>query len=301
MADVVFANCNLSELVAALGLTDQSQVVEAPDEARLLITALAERGIEATSAAWNDPDITWEAHRLCILRSPWTAALQPDTFLAWAWHVTQRTDLVNPLALVEWNLHKRYLLELARLGIPTVPTELLTHDEAGTIRGVTDRHGWQDIIVKPAISAGSIGVGRFHPDDRAAQSHIARLLSAGDVLVQPYASAIEQRGELSLVFINHTFSHAIHKQPRAGDYRAQPHLGIDLVPCDPTDAEIAIATAALDAIPGAPMYARIDLVVYDDAPVLMELELIDPYLYLDHVPAGLDRFTSAVEQRLSGW
>jgi glutathione synthase/RimK-type ligase-like ATP-grasp enzyme len=294
MADVIFADCDLVELDAALGLTGQRQASDIPDEPRLLIQALAGHDVEATRAPWNDPETNWKTHRLCVLKRTWTHTRQPDAFLAWARQVAQHCDLWNPLAMIEWNLHKRYLLELAQRGVPIVPTELVARNDSTTVCEVADRRGWADIIIKPAISAGSIDIGRFQPEERAAQAHADRLLAARDILIQSYAPAIEQRGEISLVVIDGEFSHAFRKKPVTGDYRAQPHLGIELVEWDPSEREIEIAIAVLDAVPVMPLYARIDLVDFEGEPVLMEAELIDPYLFLDRTSKGLERLTRAI-------
>ena len=132
--------------------------------------------------------------RVTVLRSPWDYVDRLDEFLAWVDHAARATALWNPPALVRWNTHKAYLLELASLGAPVVPTVLLPQGSAAALAGIADAQGWNAVVVKPAVAVGAGGAGRFDVGDRAGQAHLDTLLVDGDVLVQPYASDDRARG-----------------------------------------------------------------------------------------------------------
>ena len=151
-----------------------------------------------------------------------------------------------------------------------------------------------EIVIKPAVSVGAIGALRSACDSPDAAAHLAELAAAGDVLVQPLARAVLDHGESSLIYFGGEFSHAIRKIPAAGDYRVQEHHGGRVVAHTPTDDEFAVAAATLAAAPpAATAYARVDLVQVDGSAAVMELEAIEPQLFLDHDPDAAARFADS--------
>ena len=190
-----------------------------PDQEPLL-GALWEAGLAAELLAWDDPGAPRPgAFELCVLRSSWNYFRAPEAFLAWCAEAAGASRLLNPLPLVRWNLHKRYLLELEAAGVPVVPTVLLERGAAADLAGLTAERGWDDLVVKPAVSAASYLTRRFRPGEApAGQAFLAALLAERDALVQPYLPAAEGSGERALVFIDGALSHAVRKSPRlSGD------------------------------------------------------------------------------------
>ncbi|MGC0417140.1 ATP-grasp domain-containing protein [Embleya sp. AB8] len=265
-----------------------------------LVAALRARGIEAEAVAWDRVDYDWAACAAVVIRSTWGYPERLDEYLAWVDAVAAVTRLDNPAGLVRWNTDKRYLGELAERGVPVVPTRFVAPGEAPVLpeRG--------HFVVKPAVSAGARDSARYaaHQHD-AALRHIAALHAAGaTVLVQPYLSRIDE-GERALVFLGGTFSHAIRKGPvltEVGvvDNERSPHP--NLAPHHPSRAELALADAALAAAPKARelLYARVD-VALDDAgsPVLMELELVEPHLFLAGNTCAVLRFADLIRERVT--
>jgi glutathione synthase/RimK-type ligase-like ATP-grasp enzyme len=200
--------------------------------------------------------------------------------------------------VLEWNSHKSYLLELAAAGVSTVTTTLVRQgaSDAEQARVLTVYPG--ELVIKPAVSVGAIGALRAGSSSAAAAAHLAELAAAGDVLVQPLAHSVLDGGESSLIYFGGQFSHAIRKIPAAGDYRVQEHHGGSIVPHEPTDDEFAVAAATLAATPAATAYARVDLVQVDGLSAVMELEAIEPQLFLDRDAGAASRFATHIASLL---
>ncbi|MFD0272294.1 RimK family alpha-L-glutamate ligase [Kitasatospora sp. NPDC127111] len=264
----------------------------------LLVDALRADGLAADPVAWDADVPGWERFDLAVIRSTWDYAERLGEFLAWADATARATRLRNPAPVVRWNADKRYLLELAGRGVPVVPTRIV---DPGTPYGESDFDDADGVVVKPAVSAGARDTARYEPGRAAdAARHARMLLDQGrTVMVQPYLPLVEE-GERALVFIGGAFSHAIRKgpvltEPGVIDNCRMPHP--DVASYRPTEAELRTARAALAAAPSSPelLFARVDLAL-DQArePAVMELELIEPNLFLGHSPEGLQRLVAAV-------
>ena len=266
----------------------------ADTESGLLVAALAERGVDARLAVWDVPR-DWSASPV-VLRTPWDYVERHAQFLDWVRATAAVTTLVNPVEVVAWNLHKRYLAELARMGLAVVASELVPRGAGRAERDAARRAFGEQIVIKPAISAGAFGTIRVAADCRQAGEHLAALVRDGDVLVQPYEPAIEE-GEVSLVYFGGELSHAVRKRPAAGDFRVQHEHGGSVERHRATTAEQAIAEAVLAAA-GATAYARIDLISTAGGPLLMEAELVDPELFLALDPQAAPRLARVLADML---
>ncbi|MCW6008650.1 hypothetical protein K1W54_29510 [Micromonospora sp. CPCC 205371] len=271
-----------------------------PDD-RLLIEPLRALGVEVTPVAWDAAGVDWASFGLAVLRSPWDYPSRRDEFVAWAARVPR---LANPADIVQWNTDKRYLGELAAAGVPVVPTTWATDDTWTPPAG-------EAYVVKPSVGAGSVDTGRYRlgdPDEaRLAREHATRLIAAGrTVMIQPYLSAVDTYGETALLYLPDesgklAFSHAIRK----GAMLDGPDTGVTglykeetIKPRVPIDAELAVAEQALAAIPGGPdrlLYARVDLIPGEDStPLLVELELTEPSLFLATAEGAPARLAKAI-------
>jgi hypothetical protein len=270
-----------------------------PDD-RPLAAALAARGLEVAAVRWDDPDFDWAATRLAMLRSPWDYYLRFEEFLAWAERAAAATALWNPWPLVRWNLDKGYLAELAARGAPVVPTHRLRRGDRPRLAELLAVAGWASAIVKPAIGADSWQTFRVDGAEVIeAQARLERLLREHDVLVQPFLPSVETYGERCLVFLDGSFSHAVRKNALTlgGRWAGLP----EGMPVPAAADELAAAQAVLAAMPAQQwLYARVDL-VRDGAgrPLLLELELAEPTLFLADHPEGLARLVTALEHRLA--
>ncbi len=270
-----------------------------PDpESHLLVAALARRGIAAELVPW-DGDRDWTSYRLVVVRTPWDYFARLGEFLDWARRTSALVDFVNPFAVIDWNSHKAYLRELSSAGIATVPTLWLAPGETDSAARVAER-GWDEVVVKPAVSIGAIGALRAKLSDPACVRHIEELASQGDVMVQPFVPSVAAVGEVSLVYFGGVFSHAICKRPAPGDFRVQDMYGGTVHAHQPSEAELALAERALGCVPLPTTYARVDLVEVDARPALMEIELIEPELFLGASSAAPERFADVLVQRCAG-
>jgi len=265
-------------------------------DAPLLHDALVARGVRPTLAAWDDPTADFASPRLCVIRSTWNYWLPGnlERFLAWVDRTAATTTLLNPARVVRWNLHKRYLLELANAGVPVVPTELVERGDARPLVEVMRALGAERVVVKPAVSAGSFDTMKVEANNLdEGEQHLRAVASRGDVLVQPYVTSVEGWGERSLVCIDGTITHAIRKNPRFGGEHESVSPALPIEP-----DERALAERALSNVPEPLLYARIDMARDEHgAPVLMELELVEPSLFLAQAPAALERFADAIASR----
>lgn len=250
-----------------------------------LVRALQERGLSCAFACWDDPSVQWATMGLAVLRSTWDYHERPGAFLDWVDYAASVTTLVNDAATVRWNAHKGYLLELAATGVPVVPTTLVR-------RGASHPLGDGDWVVKPAVS-----IGAWRTTAHASQGDLDELVVTHDALVQPYLGAIEQ-GELSIVCVAGVAEHVIRKVPRRGDFRTQEQHGASVSVVPLSDPHRTIAAAALGGAPSTPAFARVDVVPVDGELLVMELELIEPTLWLEDVPATADRLADHLSSLL---
>ncbi len=251
---------------------------------------------------WDDPSVDWAAYDRVIVRSTWDYTPRRDDFVAWA-HRVGPERLRNTPALVESNSDKTYLRDL---GVPTVPTTFVSPgDPLPPLEG--------EVVVKPTVSAGGRDTGRFGPEMHAEAADLVEIITASGrtAMVQPYLPAVDTEGETALVFLGGRFSHALHKKPvlrgpgvapleGEGDYAAAAVMfDPDLVTAgEASSAQLALAervVATLTERFGTPVYVRVDLVPgHSGEPVVIEVEAVEPCLYLETAPGAAERLAAAV-------
>ncbi len=265
----------------------------------MLAAALTGAGYAVDVADWRDVGVDWASARVTVIRSPWDYVDHLDEFLAWAERVSGASDLWNPLALVRWNTHKAYLLDLHERGAPVVPTVVLLGGSAASLDGICDAQGWNSVVVKPAVASGGKGARRVGVGDSDAQAHLDDLLAHGDALVQRYVPAIEREGECSVVLVDGELGHVLRKVPASGDYRVQEEWGGRTERIEPSAGLVELATRVCTVLPAAPLYARIDIVSLDGQWHVMEVEVTEPSMWLHLAPDTTRLLTDAIAARLS--
>lgn len=278
---------------------DVGGTTQAWPEDRAIMAALAERGFEARHVPWTAPDEAWAGASMCVIRSVWDYTQRPAEFLAWTRRIERMVPTWNPPALVRWNAHKAYLFELEERGLPLPTTWRVPRGGALDLARPVREHG--GLVVKPIVDVGALGALRVSSEAEvgAAQAHLARLVENGEALVQPFLHSILEEGELSLLFFGGAFSHAVRKRPKPGDYRVQAGWGGRAEPVEPPAEALALARRVLAAIPHETLHARVDLVRANDGRLaLMELEAIEPHLFLAHAEGAAARYADAVLDRL---
>ncbi len=260
----------------------------------LLREALAARGCEAVSIPWNEEGVDWSGFDGCLVKSTWDYNRKHDQFLAWARQVEATTTLRNPADLIAWNSNKTYLRELAGRGVRTVPTVWVSRDSGADLEELLAAQGWDEAVVKPTVDLGAENLQRVRRGDLGAQEALDETLQRHDAMVQPFLPSLEEQGELSLVHVEGKLTHALRKRPAAGDFRVQSIWGGTAERADPEPAQVELAERAITALDEPPLYARVDLVTGPTGdPCLIELELIEPNLYLTEHPPAAERLAEA--------
>jgi glutathione synthase/RimK-type ligase-like ATP-grasp enzyme len=272
-----------------------------------LIAAFAAAGAEAEIADWDDAQVEWRGFDLALLRSAWDYTERLPQFLDWVERTAACTRLLNPVPVVRWNSDKHSLLELTRAGLPVVASHFAEPgmDAAAVLGEFLERHACADLVVKPAVGAGSRDTRRHARSARAAiLAHLQYLLAAGrSVMLQPYLTGVDAHGETALIFIGGRFSHAIRKGPllpKDAPATAALFAPEDISPRAPAADERAVAERVLGHLSfGELLYARVDLIRDGaDAPRLLELELTEPSLFFAHAPGSAQRYAAAAMARL---
>ncbi|MDD9207521.1 hypothetical protein PU560_13765 [Georgenia sp. 10Sc9-8] len=276
--------------------------------------ALAARGIEPRIAVWDDPDVDWQDAGVVVMRSVDDYADRREEFIAWAESVPR---LLNHADVVRWNTDKHYMLELQKRGMPVIPTVWLEPERNLSKHQVHTRFPAQgDFVVKPAISSGSRGSGRYTAvqarSRTAAIDHAMELLTRGrSVMVQRYLESVDRRGETALIYMNGLVSHAVEKEPMLhGPYRTEDSVAQEVAHARrATDEEWRVGEAVRGAVHGyikdrlgrdeQLMYCRLDLVAGEDEKDfrVLEVSLVDASLYLSTTPGALENFADAIAAR----
>lgn len=263
------------------------------------VAALTGRGHVVDAAIWDDPSIDWTAYDAVVLRSCWDYYLKPHAFAAWIDDLDRRSvRLWNPAATLRWNLDKIYLAELAGRGVRITPT--IFPDRGASLPEIIRSQGWRDAVIKPRVSAAGYRTIRTSPADATThQADLDDLLAHGGALVQQFVPQIETGGEWSFIFLGGAFSHAVRKRPAPGEFRIQVQYGGSIEPEDPGASLIGQARQVMEQVDHPWMYARVDGCDVDGRLLLMELELLEPSLYLLQGDGAADRFADAIEASLT--
>lgn len=260
---------------------------------RILRDALRRRGRACRPFVWGTPP---PPGCRMIIRSTWDYVDRPEQFMRWLGDLDAAgADVHNSTALLRWNMHKAYLVELADRDVPVVPTVLVERETGWSLDEVLDENGWTDAVIKPAIGASArltVHVGRLGRVEAAA--HFERLLRADDALVQTFLPSVVGDGELSIVAIGGEVTHAVVKRPAAGDWRVQREFGGTTALVAVTQEHVDTAARVLGALDEQPTYARIDLLRERDELLLVELELIEPELFFGLAPESATRLVDVV-------
>ncbi len=283
-----------------IAFATSSKYANLTEDDRTLLDPLARHGLQAHPAVWNDPAFDWSRCNAVVIRSCWDYHLQPEKFLRWIGQLeSANIPIFNPASLISWNSNKSYLRELDTSGIPIVPTFWPEDSAAITLERKLKELDWPKAVVKPRISATAYRTQLVTADNAAqAQTLFDELHRGPGVMLQKFIPSISSEGEWSLIFFGGKFSHAVLKRPKPGDFRVQNDFGGSSRLADPPLHVLASATRAVEAVDPT-VYARVDGVVDQGRFLLMELELIEPMLFLAEHPEAPTRFAAAIAKALS--
>lgn len=267
-----------------------------PDvDEELLLDALRAAGVDAQMSPWHESS-AWKRPAPTVIRSTWDYIHRLHSFAEWIVQISVVAPLWNPAQIIFDNLHKRYLLDLAERGVPVTPTTVLDRGCEVNLATLCAARGWNDIVIKPAVGAGSFETYRVRGPTEEAAGVLRRLLDERDVLVQPFLRSVEGHGERALVWIDGEFTHAVRKSPRFAGNDEQVSEAMPISAAERRVGEAALAPIARDLL-----YARVDVAPGEDGtPVVMELELVEPSLFLKQSPMALERLVKGIVRRLGG-
>ena len=266
------------------------------DEDALLSAALARRGWSTQRIAWDDLEVDWSAYPAAVFRTTWDYVDRLAEFTSWLDQAEAAVRLINPLSLVRWNMDKHYLLDLARRGVPVVSSLFAEAGSDESLAEFVARSGWKEMVLKPAVSGSGRHTHRVSADRIESRSALfAQLLSDEAMLLQPLQQAVFSEGELSLMVFGGRFTHAVRKIGKTGDFRVQDDFGGSVVDHQPSREQLDLAQRAVAACSPAPAYARVDMILGNDGRYqVMELELIEPELWLRKHPPAAEAFAEAL-------
>lgn len=274
-----------------LTITTCKTYPQAPQNLLPLAEILTQRGIPCRFEPWqNQPDTPFILP-LCA----WDYTAEAAAFADWIRQAAARGQtFFNPPELMLWNTDKRYLTDLAERGANTIPSIRLP-SENPDIQTLMQQNGWHEAVIKPAVGQSGKGVCRIRLGDTPPQ-----IPCSDGLILQPYIREIETAGETSLIFFNGTFSHAVRRQPPAGEWRANSAYRVGILPAAPPDNIIRTAQTVLNTLPQQPLYARVDGTIIGETFLLNELELIEPALYLHTAPQAAQHFADLLTAKIRG-
>ncbi|WP_027824232.1 ATP-grasp domain-containing protein [Laribacter hongkongensis] len=266
----------------------------------LVMQALERQGLRVIRRDWADPAHGWQDTRSVLFRTTWDYFHRFGEFSPWLDQVSRNARLFNEAALIRWNLDKHYLGDLARAGVNVVSTAYVERGDPRSLAHVVAETGWDELILKPAISGAARHTYRFSADEAAVhECTFGELVEQEAMMLQPFQHQVLEQGETSLMVLDGRVTHAIRKTPKSGDFRVQDDWGGTVHPHVPSAEETAFAEAAVRSVPFDVLYARVDAIRDNSGRLaIMELEMIEPELFFRFAPAAADVLAAGLARRL---
>jgi len=273
-----------------------SATVENEDDK--LLNFLKEKGLNIEKVIWNDERIKWEDYSLAILKSPWDYFDLIEDFYSWLDHLEAKNiKLLNPIEVVRWNANKQYLQEIEAAGLKITPSFFIQNKESVNLEHFFEKFNTNKLIVKPCVSGGAKNTFKVTVDNvNEVNQKLNLLIQDEDFIIQPFLPEILENGEWSFVFFNGAYSHSLIKQAKPGDFRVQPAHGGSVHPQKPSEELIATAQQYVTLFAKDCLYARVDGTFVNGEFLLMELELIEPFLFLNTETENYERYYKGLQE-----
>ena len=267
---------------------------------QLLALRLGAHGVDAPMTDWRDPSIDFGAFDLLVLRSPWDYHLREQEFCEWLGGAARRAPVLNSVQTVLWNRNKLYLRELESRGVEIAPTCFVAGGEQPNQHEMKRVESWTRVVVKPAVSASAYKTWLFEREGLPLPERLAQLMQGEAFLLQEFIPEVQTQGEISFIYIDGDYSHAVLKLPANGDFRVQKEFGGSARLCSPPPSLVRQANEIADFVPQVreSLYCRLDAVERDGKLMLMELELIEPELFLGLAEGAAERLAEAIVKRM---
>jgi len=270
------------------------------NEAEDLLPYLQKKGVDIKAEIWDDTSVNWKDYDVALLKMPWDYHQKYPRFKNWLDDLQKSgLRLLNDFDIVRWNMDKHYLTDIANKGFEVIPTIFLDKEWNGKLLPLFTELQTDELILKPCVSGGSKNTIVLDKHSTTEKSVIVySLLKEGDFMVQPLMHEVEN-GEWSFVFFNNVYSHTVIKKPKPGDFRVQQVYGGSITTVYPKQSDIDYAAAYLQSFADNAFYARVDGLMVNGKFLLMELELIEPFLYLSYGDGAVERYYNALQEQLS--
>jgi len=272
------------------------------DEDRLVTEALQKRGLTVTRTHWDHPNYDWTKTRYAVFRATWDYFDRFQEFSQWLSTVHTKTNLINPLSLVKWNMDKHYLHDLQHRGITIPPTLFVEPGETRSLSDLVKSTGWKDCILKPAVSGAARHTYKLNASNLNSHEEIFRnLISVESMLVQEFQHQVTSKGEVAFMLFGGKYSHAVLKKAKPGDFRVQDDFGGTVHEYTPSQPEINFAEHVVSTCRPMPVYARVDM-IWDNqnAYCVSELELIEPELWFRKDKQAAELFADVLVAEITG-
>jgi hypothetical protein len=262
---------------------------------QLAADELARRGVIVMGVPWNTA-CEWRQFDAVVIRATWDYYTRAREYLAWLEAIQEQgIPLWNPAPLARWNMNKGYLRDLERASVWTVPTEWVSPRAEVTLNQIVGARGWTDVVVKPVVSASANQTWRIPGEVTAEdEQRLRTILRSGEAMVQPFIESIDDEGEWSFIYLGGEFSHAVLKRPAPGDFRVQAAYGGTAISFDPQNGWLDQVRSILNTVSWPWLYARVDGCIVDGRFMLVELEMLEPDLFLNLNAAAPARFAESL-------
>jgi len=265
-------------------------------EDQILFDSLAKKGLTVCKKDWADKNFDWTSTKYAIFRTTWDYFERFDEFFIWLENTKNKTTFINSTEIINWNIDKHYLQDLAKKNVNIAPTLFIEKGESNTLSRLLQKTKWKEAVIKPAISGAARHTYRINMKNYKEYEIIFRDLIVKEcVLFQEFLMNIETQGEISLIMIGEEYTHAVKKIAKKGDFRVQDDHGGTVEQYTATTSEIEFAKKCIEKCPYSPIYARVD-VVYDNNNKLSlsELELIEPELWFRNYPRAAEKLAEEI-------
>lgn len=261
---------------------------------------LRRRGLTSQRVDWADPEVDWSQFRLAVFRTTWDYFDRFPEFSRWLERVETQTALCNSSELVWWNLDKHYLADLQSKGVRTVPCRFVERGSEVALAALLEETGWDEAVIKPCVSGTARHTYRVNRQTAAeVEAKLRPLVAEEAFILQPFQQNIVRDGEDTLMVFDGRYSHAVKKRPKPGDFRVQDDHGGTVSQLEPSPEQIAFAEQAMRTCVTTPLYGRVDMVRDNEgAWAVMELELIEPELWLRNHPPAAEAFAEGIARQL---
>ncbi|WP_395375173.1 RimK family alpha-L-glutamate ligase [Marinicella sp. W31] len=265
-------------------------------EEELLKHALQQAGLKTAVVSWSNPDFDWRSTQAILFKSTWDYFHRFDEFSAWLEQVKHHTKAINPIEIIEWNLNKKYLIDLHNKGIRIVDSLVIEQGQQTALEPYFEQFNVSELIVKPLVSGAARHTYKVNASNLTeVQKNFDQLIQAEGFLIQPFQQNVITQGEISLMIMGGEFTHAIQKIAKPGDFRVQDDFGGTVHPYFANAEEIKFAEQAVAACDPMPLYARVDVIRDNNNQLaLMELELIEPEVFFRFNQAATFKLADAV-------